>query len=114
MPVAFANRRKVDRLGVAMPLSRRAMVDCDVPILSACSALGQVGVGPGLDQQARQSELLLQGIASSLEAELYRASTAPCTCTRLWWRAFCAFPRAPAFAYAIGVTPRNCLKCFVR
>src|SRR5580700_5795684 len=30
MPVAFANRRKVDRVGVALPLSRRAMVDCDV------------------------------------------------------------------------------------
>src|SRR6187402_518754 len=37
MPVAFANRSSVDKLGLAAPLSRRAIVDCEVPIFFATS-----------------------------------------------------------------------------
>jgi hypothetical protein len=32
IPVALAKRSKVERLGFAAPLSKRAIVDCDVPI----------------------------------------------------------------------------------
>jgi hypothetical protein len=38
IPVAFANRSNVDRLGFAAPLSNRAIVDCEVPIFFASSA----------------------------------------------------------------------------
>jgi hypothetical protein len=38
VPVASANRWSVDSVGFAAPLSKRAIVDCDVPIRSATSA----------------------------------------------------------------------------
>jgi len=37
VPVALANRSRVERLGLAAPLSRRATVDCEVPIRWASS-----------------------------------------------------------------------------
>ena len=38
VPVALARRRSVDKLGAAFPLSRRAIVDWEVPIFEASSA----------------------------------------------------------------------------
>jgi hypothetical protein len=43
IPVALASRLKVDRIGLALPPSRRAMVDCEVPHPFGQLTLGEVG-----------------------------------------------------------------------